>query len=72
MSDKETQNRRLLRALRVNGDNGVSAMDALRYLGIYRCGARIFDLRQSGYEILMSRKSGQTAVYYLVDLHAKR
>jgi hypothetical protein len=45
--------------------DSLSALDALRYLGIYRAGARIYELRQAGYVITATRKGHETAVYHL-------
>lgn len=36
----------------------VSGIDALRELGVYRLGARIFELRQAGFDITCDRSTG--------------
>jgi hypothetical protein len=59
---RATQNAALLNALR---SGPVSALDALRHLGIYRCGARVWDLRKMGYNITTTRRHGHVAVYKL-------
>ncbi len=51
---KDTQNTRLLSHLK--GGNTINPLEAWRRLGIYRLSARIYDLRDSGYEIDMKRK----------------
>jgi len=45
----QTQNDRLLNYLERNGD--INPMQAWQELGIYRLGARIFDLKESGVKI---------------------
>ena len=72
-SGRARQNRKLLRQLRLNrvigiGERkGISALEALEYLGIYRCGARVYDLRRAGYQIRTERHHNQTARYFLED-----
>jgi hypothetical protein len=61
---RETQNAELLAALR---RGPVNALEALHELGIYRCGARVYDLRKRGYDIRMRRESGHVATYWLVE-----
>lgn len=51
---KDTQNTRLLSYLK--GGNSINPLEAWKKLGIYRLSARVFDLRDSGYEIDMTRK----------------
>jgi hypothetical protein len=60
---KQTQNQRLLTVLR---QHPVSALEALLDLGIYRAGARVYDLKREGHHIETTRRPGQTAVYSLV------
>jgi hypothetical protein len=62
---RPTQSAALLQLLRNAGPEGVSAIEALRWLGIYRVGARIFQLRQAGYVIRTERRNHETAVYHL-------
>lgn len=45
----KTQNAKLLAALQ---DGPITALEALRQLGIARAAARVFDLRQQGYDIV--------------------
>ena len=51
---KDTQNTRLLSHLK--GGNSINPLEAWQKLGIYRLSARVFDLRDLGYEIDMTRK----------------
>jgi hypothetical protein len=44
---------------------GVSALDFLRAIGVYRAGARVMELRQAGWLIRTERKAGATATYFL-------
>ena len=59
------QTRAMLLALSRRGEAGVSAMDALYDLHIYRAGARIYELRREGFSIRTERTPGQTATYVL-------
>jgi hypothetical protein len=61
------QRTRLLKALRAAGPLGVTAMQALDQGGMYRAGARIYELRKLGYNISTERRLGQTAKYRLED-----
>jgi hypothetical protein len=49
------QNRRLLAYLRSHNAHSVDPITAWAQLGIYRLGARIFDLRQAGHKISTER-----------------
>jgi hypothetical protein len=55
----------MLMLLTEAGTEGVSALDALRRIGCYRAGARVFQLRQAGHHIRTERKARQTATYVL-------
>jgi len=46
-----TQSDRILNILQERGSEGVTNVELNRDLGIYRYGARIFDLRRAGYRI---------------------
>jgi hypothetical protein len=48
------QNRRLIAFLRENGP--IDPLTAWRQLGIYRLGARVFELRQDGHAIETERR----------------
>ena len=50
----QTQCQRLLRYLEINGQ--IDPLTAWSELGIYRLGARVFDLRKAGHSITDSRK----------------
>lgn len=68
MIDREknaTQNAQVLAHLKAG--NSVTQRDAILFWNCYRLGARIYDLRQEGYEIAASidKKTGH-AVYSLV------
>ena len=65
MIERPTQNRVMLAMLQSAGDHGVSALEALRRAGIYRAGARVFELRKLGHSIRTERKARMTARYYL-------
>ena len=68
-SERARQNRDLLRMLRRRAEwgSGVSALEVLNLLGIYRCGARVYDLRRAGFNIRTERRTGMTAFYFLED-----
>ena len=51
---KDTQNKRLLSHLQKG--KSINPLEAWKQLGIYRLSARIFDLRDSGHEIDMTRR----------------
>ena len=51
----QTQTDRLLAYLRANHE--IDPLTAWRELGIYRLGARVFDLRSAGHSISSGRKS---------------
>jgi hypothetical protein len=59
------QTRAMLALLTEAGTEGVSALDALRRIGCYRAGARVFQLRQAGHSIRTERKARMTARYFL-------
>ena len=54
----------LLSLLQARGSEGVSALDVLRVVHSYRAGARVFELRQAGYQIRTERHAGKTATYF--------
>jgi hypothetical protein len=66
-TDKVSQCDRLLNALKAAGPRGVTAMQALDQGGMYRCGARIWDLKKLGHIITTERRPGMTARYRLED-----
>jgi hypothetical protein len=45
------QTQRLLDLLRSQGEEGITALDALEIVGSFRCAARIFQLREAGEDI---------------------
>ena len=59
------QSRDMLLALSRRGEAGVSAMEALFDLHIYRASARVYELRREGFEIATIRTPGHTATYVL-------
>lgn len=63
-TDLETQRNFILRQLQAYGR--VSAHDLNYRHGITRSGARIYELRQAGFNIVTERKAGEMAVYRLV------
>jgi hypothetical protein len=67
MTDKPSQCERLLSALKAAGPRGVTGMQALDQGGMYRCGARIYDLKKLGYNITTEKRYGMTARYRLED-----
>ena len=46
-----SQTARLLDLLRSQGEEGVTAMDALEIVGSFRLAARVFNLREAGHDI---------------------
>ena len=62
---RRTQREIVLRALVEAGRNGVSALDFLSAHGVYRAGARVFELRNEGYTIRTVRVIGNVATYVL-------
>lgn len=56
---KKSQNDKVLGYLKTH--EGITTMDAIRELGITRLSARIYDLRDMGYTIKASSKSGRSA-----------
>jgi hypothetical protein len=46
-----SQSARLLDLLRSQGDEGITALDALEIVGAFRLAARIHELREAGYDI---------------------
>ena len=64
-ADRPTQTKLVLALLQAAGDQGVSALTLLKVAGVYRAGARIYELRQAGHQIRTERKARQTARYYL-------
>ena len=70
MTTLATQNELLLDLLRVRGRHGVTPMDALTGVGSFRLAARVYDLRQAGYEITSSRfrtPSGAMVARYVLE-----
>jgi biotin operon repressor len=66
MNNRPTQVRTLLRMLREAGEDGVSAHDVVYRLGITRPAARVWNLKQLGYDIRTGpREAGQMARYFL-------
>lgn len=63
---RATQTETVLAILRERGDDGVSAIELDRRFGIYRAGARVFDLRRAGHLITTQTAHGRTAVYTLL------
>jgi biotin operon repressor len=63
---RATQTETVLTILEERGDAGVSAIELDRRFGIYRAGARIFELRQQGYRIETKTEHGKTAHYRLL------
>ena len=55
MSSYQTQNKRLLSLLRVRKSKGVTPLEALDEIGSLRLGARIFELRRQGHDIVTER-----------------
>ena len=60
----ERQNETVMSHLRRWGS--ITPAEAYTDLGIYRLGARIFDLRERGHEIQNTRPMGKPARYVLV------
>ena len=64
MSDKVTQKTKVLSLLQARGEEGMSAIEMLRF-GIYRVASRVSELRQEGWSIETQNEHGKTAVYVL-------
>ncbi len=60
------QNRAMLEFLRAN-PKGATALEILTYCGIYRAGARVYDLRKAGFTIVTTRHPSKTASYRLIE-----
>jgi hypothetical protein len=67
VTERDTQAKLLLRSLKGAREQGVSAYEAFMHMGIYRCGARVYDLKRQGHTITTERRPGKTAIYRLVD-----
>jgi hypothetical protein len=65
-TDTATQREVVLTILSERGEEGVTAIELDRRFGIYRAGARVYDLRQEGYVIQTVNAHGKTARYILV------
>ena len=63
---------RLLKALKAAGPQGVSGMQALDQGGMYRAGARVYELRKMGYSISTELRPGMTALYRLESTAPRR
>lgn len=57
----------VLDLLRARYPDGVSAIELDRQYGIYRAGARVYELRRMGWQIETKREPGHTAVYRLTE-----
>jgi hypothetical protein len=69
-----SQNQQVLAALRLRGSDGVTPLYALEHLGVFRLGARVWDLRKSGHLILNlweKRNGKRYARYVLVAVPAQ-
>ena len=65
---QRTQNDRI--AARLKAGDTITAMEALREFGCFRCASRINDLKNQGYKIekIMEKKNGKHfARYFLVE-----
>ena len=60
----ETQNKQILAHLKAG--NSITAIEALNMFGCFRLGARIYDLKQSGYNIVsnMVKHNGKSFASY--------
>jgi hypothetical protein len=65
------QTKAVLALLRLNGDVGVTALDALDAVASFRLGARIWELKQAGYAIetdtVTTAAGARIARYRLAD-----
>ena len=53
---KETQKERILEYIREHGS--ITPVEALKHIGSFRLGARIYDLKQQGHDIINLNKTG--------------
>ena len=63
-----SQGREILNAMRQG--NEITALDALRDFGCFRLAARIYDLKQDGYQIIdrqVTLQSGKVVTGYRMD-----
>lgn len=67
MNEYPTQCQTVLRLLRERGEAGITAIELDRAFGIYRAGARVFELRRAGHTILTENHHGKTARYRLIE-----
>lgn len=58
----ETQNKKVLRYMKKHGS--ITAREAMLSMEIYRLGARIWDLRHEGYEIVSAFETSKTGRRY--------
>ena len=56
MVNKETQKERILEYIREHGS--ITPVEALKHIGSFRLGARIYDLKQQGHDIINLNKTG--------------
>lgn len=57
----------VLELLRARGKGGVTALDALASVGSFRLGARVWELRQAGYDVrseMVTTASGKRVARY--------
>jgi hypothetical protein len=66
-----TDNEQVLRLLRLRGAEGLTPLEALREVGTFRLGARVFDLRKAGHRIerewVTTPGQSRVARYVLVE-----
>jgi hypothetical protein len=66
-----TDNEQVLRLLRLRGAAGLTPLEALREVGTFRLGARVFDLRKAGHRIerewVTTPGGSRVARYVLID-----
>ena len=53
---KETQKERILEYIREHGS--ITPVEALKHIGSFRLGARIYDIKQQGHDIINLNKTG--------------
>jgi hypothetical protein len=66
-----TDTQAVLRLLRARGAEGLTPLEALREVGTFRLGARVFDLRKAGHRIerewVTTPGGSRVARYVLID-----
>jgi KaiC/GvpD/RAD55 family RecA-like ATPase len=69
------QTAQVLASLRQRGEDGITPLDALREIGSFRLGARVFDLRKAGHDIethMVELENGKRIARYVLREKAEQ